>query len=229
MPWSVSRIAARGETMPEVIFTGEDGRIEGRFHPGRTLNAPIAIIWHPHPQFGGTMNNPVVYNLYYAFAHRGFSVLRFNFRGVGRSQGSFNHGQGELSDAAAALDWAQAANPEARACWIAGFSFGAWIGMQLLMRRPEVEGFLSIAAPASLYDFSFLAPCPSSGLIVHGEKDAVVPPKDVNTLVEKLKTQQGIVIDQQIIPGANHFFDGKLQPLMETVTGYLDMRLANVR
>ena len=74
-----------------------------------------------------------------------------------------------------------------------------------------------------------LAPCPSSGLIVHGEKDAVVPPKDVNTLVEKLKTQKGIVIDQQIIPGANHFFDGKLQPLMETVTGYLDMRLANVR
>ena len=97
------------------------------------------------------------------------------------------------------------------------------------MRRPEVEGFISIAPPANLYDFSFLAPCPSSGLIVHGEKDAVVPPKDVNTLVEKLKTQKGIVIDQQIIPGANHFFDGKLEPLMETVTGYLDMRLANVR
>jgi alpha/beta superfamily hydrolase len=64
---------------------------------------------------------------------------------------------------------------------------------------------------------------------VHGEKDAVVPPKDVNTLVEKLKTQKGIVIDQQIIPGANHFFDGKLEPLMQTVTAYLDMRLANVR
>ena len=133
--------------------------------------------------------------------HRGFSVLRFNFRGVGRSQGSFDHGTGELSDAASALDWAQSINPEARACWIAGFSFGAWIGMQLLMRRPEIEGFISIAPPANLYDFSFLAPCPSSGLIVHGDKDAVVPPKDVNTLVEKLKTQKGIVIDQQIDPG----------------------------
>src|ERR1700741_956646 len=229
MPWSGPRIAARGVPMPEVIFTGEDGRIEGRFHPGRTRNAPIAIILHPHPQFGGTMNNPVVYNLYYAFANRGFAVLRFNFRGVGRSQGSFNHGQGELSDAAAALDWAQAANPEARACWIAGFSFGAWIGMQLLMRRPEVEGVISIAPPANLYDFSFLAPCPSSGLIVHGEKDAVVPPKDVNTLVEKLKTQKGIVIAQQSHPGANHFSEGKLEPLMETITAYLDMRLAKVR
>ena len=175
------------------------------------------------------MNNKVVYQLYNSFAERDFSTLRFNFRGVGRSQGAYDRGEGELSDAAAAIDWLQTINRNARSVWVAGFSFGAWIGMQLLMRRPEVEGFISIAPPANLYDFSFLAPCPSSGLIVHGEKDAVVPPKDVNTLVEKLKTQKGIVIDQQVIPGANHFFDGKLQPLMETVTGYLDMRLANVR
>jgi alpha/beta superfamily hydrolase len=215
--------------MPEVIFTGEDGRIEGRFHPGRTRNAPIAIILHPHPQFGGTMNNPVVYQLYYAFANRGFAALRFNFRGVGRSQGAFDHGQGELSDAAAALDWAQATNPDARACWIAGFSFGAWIGMQLLMRRPEVEGFISIAAPASLYDFSFLAPCPSSGLFVHGDKDSVVPVSAVHTLVEKLKTQKGIIIDQQIVKGANHFFDGKTEELIEVVDEYLDKRLPKTR
>jgi len=215
--------------MPEVIFTGEDGRIEGRFHPGRTRNAPIAIILHPHPQFGGTMNNPIVYQLYYAFANRGFAALRFNFRGVGRSQGTFDHGQGELSDAAAALDWAQAANPDARACWIAGFSFGAWIGMQLLMRRPEVEGFISIAAPANLYDFTFLAPCPSSGLFVHGDKDSVVPVSAVGTLVEKLKTQKGIIIDQQIVKGANHFFDGKSDELIEVVDAYLDKRLPKTR
>ena len=86
------------------------------------------------------MNNQIVYNLYYAFAERGFSVLRFNFRGVGRSQGGFDHGAGELSDAAAALDWLQTINPEARACWIAGVSFGSWIGMQLLMRRPGDRG-----------------------------------------------------------------------------------------
>jgi alpha/beta superfamily hydrolase len=166
-----------------------------------------------------------VYQLYYSFVHRGFSALRFNFRGVGRSQGGFDHGIGELSDAAAALDWAQSYNPEARSCWIAGFSFGAWIGMQLLMRRPEIEGFISIAPPANLYDFSFLAPCPSSGLIIHGDKDAVVPHRDVTTLVEKLKTQKGIVIEQKVIPGANHFFDGKIEPLMSSVSGYLDRRL----
>ena len=88
--------------MPEVIFTGPAGRIEGRYHPARQKNAPIAIILHPHPQFGGTMNHQIIYQLYYAFVHRGFSALRFNFRGVGRSQGNFDHGTGELSDAAAA-------------------------------------------------------------------------------------------------------------------------------
>jgi alpha/beta superfamily hydrolase len=175
------------------------------------------------------MNNPVVYHLYYAFANRGFAALRFNFRGVGRSQGVFDHGQGELSDAAAALDWAQANNPDARACWIAGVSFGAWIGMQLLMRRPEVEGFISVAAPANLYDFSFLAPCPSSGLFVHGDKDAVTPIAAVGQLVEKLKTQKGIIIDQQIVRGANHFFDGKIENLIELVDEYLDKRLPKTR
>ncbi len=114
-------------------------------------NAPLALILHPHPQFGGTMNHQIVYQLYYAFVHRNFSVLRFNFRGVGRSQGSFDHGVGELSDAASALDWAQTINPEARSCWIAGFSFGAWIGMQLLMRRPGDRGLhLDRAARQSL-------------------------------------------------------------------------------
>lgn len=211
--------------MPEVIFNGPAGRLEGRYQPAKQRGAPIAIVLHPHPQFGGTMNNQIVYNLFYLFVKRGFSVLRFNFRGVGRSQGMFDHGQGELSDAASALDWAQSINPEARACWIAGFSFGAWIGMQLLMRRPEVEGFISIAPPANLYDFSFLAPCPSSGLILHGDRDAVVPLKDVQTLIDKLKTQKGIVIEQSIIPGGNHFFDTHIDEVVGRCGTYLDKRL----
>ena len=211
--------------MPEVMFTGPAGRVEGRLQPSKRANAPIAIILHPHPQFGGTMNNEIVYDLFYMFQKRDFTVLRFNFRGVGRSQGAFDHGSGELSDAAAALDWVQSLHPEAKGCWIAGFSFGAWIGMQLLMRRPEVEGFISVAPPANLHDFSFLAPCPSSGLIVHGDVDKVVPQKDVQALVDKLKTQRGIVIDQVIIEGANHFFDGHVDELLEVCATYLDRRL----
>jgi alpha/beta superfamily hydrolase len=89
--------------MPEVIFNGPAGRLEGRYQPGKEKNAPIAIVLHPHPQFGGTMNNQIVYQMFYMFQQRGFTTLRFNFRSIGRSQGDFDHGAGELSDAAAGL------------------------------------------------------------------------------------------------------------------------------
>ncbi|HML42820.1 MAG: alpha/beta hydrolase [Hyphomicrobium zavarzinii] len=212
--------------MPELIINGPAGRIEARYHHEPASDSPIALILHPHPQFGGTMNNQVVYSLYYTFAQRGFSVLRFNFRGVGRSQGFWDGGPGELADAASALDWLQTVKPDAKYCWIAGVSFGTWIAMQLLMRRPEVDGFICVAPPSNLYDFSFLAPCPSSGLMVNGDKDRVVPSNSVAELTGKLKTQRGIKIDHEIIPGANHFFENKTEELETVVGGYLDMRLA---
>jgi len=212
--------------MPELIINGPAGRLEARYHHEASPESPIALILHPHPQFGGTMNNQVVYNLYYTFAQRGFSVLRFNFRGVGRSQGVWDGGPGELSDAASALDWLQLVKPDARTCWIAGVSFGTWIAMQLLMRRPEIDGFICVAPPSNLYDFSFLAPCPSSGLMVNGDKDRVVPTQSVADLSAKLKTQRGIKIDHEVVPGANHFFENKTDELTAVVGGYLDMRLA---
>ena len=211
--------------MPEVIFPGPDGRLEGRYHPQPARDAPIALILHPHPQYGGTMNNPVTYALHYAFRDLGFTVLRFNFRGVGRSQGAFDQGIGELSDAAAALDYVQAQNPNAKTCWVAGFSFGAWIAMQLLMRRPEINGFISAAPPANMYDFSFLAPCPSSGLIIHGSADRIVPGEDLDKLAAKLKAQRGITITHETIDGANHFFENRLEELVGTVKDYVSRRM----
>jgi len=211
--------------MPEVIFNGPEGRIEGRYSHSKVENAPIVLLLHPHPQGGGTMNNKVVYSLYKVFTQRGFSSLRFNFRGVGRSQGRFDNGQGELADAAAALDWIQGHNPDAGGCWIAGFSFGAWIGMQLLMRRPEIEGFISVAPPANRFDFSFLAPCPASGLIVHGDGDELVPPDDVKTLATKLSAQRDITVERRVIAGANHFFQDRLDELRAVVGAYLDEAL----
>lgn len=210
--------------MPEVHFPGPEGRLEGRFHPNPAENAPIALFLHPHPQFGGTMNNKVIYNLYYAFHALGFSVLRFNFRGVGRSEGEFDGVVGELSDAASALDYLQDTCPNARQCWVAGFSFGAWIAMQLLMRRPEITGFVSVAPPANLYDFSFLAPCPSSGLIINGESDKIAIPSDVEKLVAKLQAQKGITITHQTVEGGNHFFDKTMDTMIGNVTDYVSTR-----
>ena len=164
------------------------------------------------------MNNRVVFEVYQTFARRGFSTLRFNFRGVGRSQGEYDEG--------AALDWLQAANPDASQCWVGGFSFGAWIGMQLLMRRPEINSFIALAPPANKYDFTFLAPCPASGLIVHGADDNMVPEESVETLSKKLASQKRITIDYQIIEGANHFFHEKVDELTTRVDAYLEREVA---
>lgn len=214
--------------MPELILNGPAGRLEARYHHEPASDSPIALILHPHPQFGGTMNNQVVYNLYHTFVELGFSVLRFNFRGVGRSQGFWDGGPGELADAASALDWMQQVKPDARSCWIAGVSFGTWIAMQLLMRRPEVEGFICVAPPSNLYDFSFLAPCPSSGLMINGDIDRVVPSSSIAELTVKLKTQRGIKIEHEVVPGANHFFEGKMDELTERVGRYVDMRMEQI-
>lgn len=211
--------------MPEVVMAGASGRLEGRYTQGKKANAPIALILSPHPKAQGHMNYPVTVQLFHLFMKRGFSVLRFNYRGVGKSQGEFDSGIGELADAATALDWLQANNPTASQFWVAGYSFGAWISMQLLMRRPETDGFISVSPPTNMYDFSFLAPCPASGLILHGSADTIVPPVEVEKVVSKLRTQKGIVIDYELIEDANHFWGERLPDVEQSVGNYLDKRI----
>ena len=213
--------------MAEIIFNGPDGRLEGRYHKSTVKDAPIAVVLHPHPLHGGNMNNRVVYTLYNAFADSGFSVLRFNFRGVGRSQGSYDSGAGELSDAAYAFDWLQQVNTTSNLCWIGGYSFGALIAMQLMMRRPEIEGFVSVAPPADSEDFSFLAPCPSSGIIIHGEDDTNVPLESVKKLASKLDGQKNISVRFQSIKGTDHFFKDKIEELSSAASTYIQGALTS--
>lgn len=214
--------------MPEVIINGPEGRLECRYMPGNQPDAPTAIILHPEPNKRGTMNNRVTFALYKLFQARGFSVLRFNFRGVGKSQGSYDNGEGELADAATAMDWLQNQNPASTECWIAGFSFGSWIGMQLMMRRPEITGFISISPPASTHDFTFLAPCPVSGLIVQGGEDSLVSSDRILQLVDKISKQKGVTIDVGIIEEANQFFSAHLNEAMEAVSKYVDGRMTKM-
>ncbi len=211
--------------MPEVIFTGPEGRLEGRYHKGKEPGAPVALVLHPHPLFGGSMNNRATYELYQLFVRKGFSVLRFNFRGVGRSQGEYEQGQGELADAATALDYLQQMHPSSPFSWVAGVSFGSWIAMQLLMRRPEIVGFIAGGTPANLYDFTFLAPCPSSGVILHGEADKICAPEETKLMAERTRTQKGRKIAFQVVPEADHFFETRMDEFVEAAETYLDARL----
>ncbi len=173
------------------------------------------------------MNNRMTHTLFNTFAQRGFSTLRFNFRGVGRSQGQFGMGEGELCDAAAALDWLQGINPNASAVWVSGFSFGAWISMQLLMRRPEIDGYVSVAPPTKDYDFNFLAPCPNDGLIIQGGADDRVDMETVETLVERLREQRGPMgVDYRIIEEAGHFFQNEMDQVVDHINSHLNIAMS---
>jgi Predicted hydrolase of the alpha/beta superfamily len=185
------------------------------------LQSPIAIILHPDPSRGGTMNTKIVFKLYKIFVANGFSTIRFNFRGVGKSDGVYDNGEGELSDAASALDWLQQYNTNSKICWVVGFSFGAWVAMQLLMRRPEINGFVSVSPPANIRDFSFLAPCPSSGLIVHGDKDNVASFDSTKILAEKLQKQKKVDIKFKPIKGADHFYENFSNEFTEIIDNYI--------
>jgi alpha/beta superfamily hydrolase len=207
--------------MVEVLFNGHAGRLEGRYYQSERQNAPVALILHPHPQYGGTMNNKVVYSLFSCFKDLGFSVLRFNFRGVGRSQGSFEDGPGELSDATIALDWLQTMNPDAKQCWIAGYSFGAWIALQLLMRRPDINNFIAVSPPANEKDFSFLAPCPTSGLIVQGGVDEIANPTMVENMARHLNQQRSVDIDFAMIEDGDHMYNNHLADLYKISGHYV--------
>lgn len=210
----------------EVIFNGPEGRIEGRYQHSEERNPPVALVLHPHPLHGGTMNNKVAYNIFHTLAKNKFSVLRFNFRGVGKSHGVFDHGVGELTDAATALDWLQVQNPEASSYWIAGFSFGAWIALQLLMRRPELTGFIAVSPPANSYDFNFLSPCPTQGVIIQGTSDIIVAEPDVYNLFLKLDKQRNSNMDYYPIAGADHFYKDHMDELAQTIENYIKPRIS---
>ena len=139
----------------EIFIPGACGRIQAKYFKSKQQGASVALVLQPHPQYGGTMNNRITYETYNCFYKNNFSVIRINFRGVEKSDGVFDNGQGELSDAAAALDWIEKENPGYSQCWVSGFSFGALICMQLIMRRPEVNKFITISPQPNLYDFSF--------------------------------------------------------------------------
>ena len=205
----------------EIFIPGPSGRIQAKYFKNKQQGAPVALVLQPHPQYGGTMNNRIVYETYNCFYKNNFSVIRINFRGVQKSAGIFDNGQGELSDAAAALDWIEKENPGYGQCWVSGFSFGALICMQLIMRRPEVNKFITISPQPNLYDFTFLSPCPISGIIVFGKNDELVQAESVLNLKKRLGMQKNIEVLFESIPNANHFYKSKEKELSTLIDNYI--------
>ena len=205
----------------EIFIPGPSGKIQAKYFKSKQSGAPVALVLSPHPQYGGTMNNRIVYETYNCFYKNNFSVIRINFRGVGKSEGIFDNGQGELSDAAAALDWIEKENPGYNQCWVSGFSFGTLICMQLIMRRPEVNKFIAISPQPNLYDFTFLSPCPISGLVIYGKNDELVKLDSILNLKKRLSMQKNINIKFDAIVNANHFYKGKEKELVALLEHYI--------
>ena len=210
----------------EVFLPGPSGRLEAKYYKNQKKGSPIAIVLHPHPQYGGTMNNRVVQETFNVFMKNGFSVLKLNFRGVGKSEGTFDNGQGELSDAASALDWIERENQDYSQCWVSGFSFGSLICMQLIMRRPEVNNFIAVSPQPNVYDFSFLAPCPTSGQVIYSENDELVTKESINELDNRIKSQKGVEVLFSKIKNSNHFFKSKEKELTTEIEKYLKEKTA---
>ena len=210
----------------EIFIPGPAGRLDAKYYKSKKSTSPIALILHPHPQYGGTMNNKIIVDTFNTFMENNFSVCRFNFRGVGKSDGEFDNGQGELADAAAALDWLERENFDNSQCWIAGFSFGSLIAMQLLMRRPEINRFVCISPQPNVYDFTFLSPCPSSGIMIYGKKDELVPLQNINELNQRLSDQKGIKVEFEAVNSANHFFKNAEHFLKKSLNRYINKETA---
>lgn len=213
--------------MPKVCIEGPAGKIEGVMHISENPKAPVAIVLHPHPVYGGNMNNKITYHLYKAFVQNGCSVIRVNFRGVGKSQGKFDSGKGEAEDIGIVIDWLHTQLPEASHFWLAGFSFGAYVGLNVVMRRPEIEAFIAVAPPVTKYSFAFFSPCPVSGLVVQGEADNIALVCDTDNLVDLSNNRKNVHVAYEVIENADHFFTDCIEEFDEVVNKYIEDRLAN--
>jgi alpha/beta superfamily hydrolase len=192
-----------------VRLAGPAGRLEGLLEDALTpVPAFAALVCHPHPLYGGTMHNKVAHKTAATLQELGGAVLRFNFRGVGRSEGRFAGGEGERDDARAALAHLRRRYPGAR-LWVAGFSFGAWVGLRVGAEEDDVERLIGIAPPVSTFDFSFLERCAKPKLLVQGDRDETCPLPALQGVLPGWAEPKTLLV----IQGANHFFDKQLTRL----------------
>ncbi len=202
-----------GTPNPHPLIPGPCGALEAvmDFPTPMMERAPIAVLCHPHPLYGGTLQNKVVHTLARTCAALGLVSLRFNFRGVGGSAGAYGEGVGEIEDLHAVLTWVQAHWP-GHPLWLGGFSFGAYVALQAAARWP-LEQLITVAPPVNLFtlESSFRLEVP--WLLVQGGQDEIVPSQAVMDWVASLEQPPRVIL----LPEAGHFFHGKLNELRDEI------------
>ncbi len=212
-----------------LFLDGPAGRLEALLNAGDANATHAALVCHPHPLFGGTLHNKVVFHTMKAFNSFGFPVLRFNFRGAGLSQGEHDQGNGEVDDVRAALDWCDAEYH--LPLLFAGFSFGAAVGLRAACPDPRVRSVVGVGIPVvpvaeateepRIYTLDFLQTCAKPKLFVSGARDQFGPKAKIESLVASLPEPKKLVL----IEGADHFFEGRLREMREAIEAWLKQRV----
>ena len=201
-------------------FEGPAGPLEALYKAGADEPARAAVLSHPHPQFGGTMHNKVVFRAAKAFERLGYPSLRYNFRGVGRSAGDFDDGAGEAHDVRAALDWMADEHPSLPLVHC-GFSFGNAVGTPVAAAHPRVDCLVCLGTPTRSSTrgllFERLAEVTRPKLFVHGENDEHGPLIELRAGVAQVAEPKRLVV----VPGADHFFAGRLEDLERAIVDHL--------
>jgi alpha/beta superfamily hydrolase len=203
-----------------LFLTGPTGRLEALLNAGSATATHAAIVCHPHPLFGGTLHNKVVFHSMKALNSFGFPVLRFNFRGTGLSEGEHGGGVGEVEDVRAALNWIE--NEFTLPVIFAGFSFGAAVGLRAAYADPRVAALIALGLPAvpvedRAYDFGFLRECTKPKFFVSGSRDQFGPAGKLEALVNTFADPKKLVR----IDAGDHFFEGRLKEMREAIEAWL--------
>ena len=210
--------------LERVFIPGPVGRLEALLEWDPAVDPRmVALVCHPHPQFGGTLHNKVVFRAAKAAMGLGLAALRFNFRGVGESEGEYSEGAGERDDVRAALDYLLTRFAEKPVC-LMGFSFGAWVGLAVGARDRRVKSLVGLGLPTVSTDLAFLREVTKPKLIVQGTEDVYGPRDQVQTLFASLPEPKRI----HWVERADHFFAGKLDEVQAAVRVFLEEEVARV-
>ena len=202
----------------DIILSGSAGRIQASYHAAGGIDNPIAVVFHDTPADGGSMNEPVAYTLFYTFLKKGFSVLRFNFRGVGGTEGEFEGGDAELADASSAVDWLQRTREESQTFFLAGVGFGAWIAHQMAMRRVEIKNYIAVSPPIKKFDYSFFNPAACPGLVI-GSREVVGEEETLKSFVTGVNRQKAGRATLSMLDGS---LPSSLGEIYTTASDYID-------
>ncbi len=202
------------------FISGPAGQLEALLNAGAENPSHAALVCHPHPMYGGTLHNKVVFHTMKALNSFGFPVLRFNFRGAGLSQGEHANGIGEVEDVRAALDWLE--NEYRQPIVFAGFSFGAAVGLRATCSDERVQVLIALGTPVApiedrTYDYDFLKTCAKPKLFLSGARDQYGPRAKLQQLADSVADPKKLVF----IEGADHFFEGRLREVRETTENWV--------